>query len=596
MGELTVDGPGEVLPEVRDMEPEQLPALAHALRRQISTTVERCGGHYASPLAVVELAIALHYVFDSPKDRVIWDTGHQSYAHKLLTGRSLAFSTLRCRGGAAGFPRMEESAHDPFGTGHTSTAIAAALGFSESSAVRASGYWSVAVVGDGALAGGPALEALTLVAEKRSKVCVVLNDNGYAISPSVGALARRWESSYRHLASAMDIPYIGPLDGHDLPELITSLCHVRRSPGPAFVHIRTSKGRGDLRAEQDPVKYYSCVPRSTAASLADAGGYNSSMQEAFASEVDQLARTLPALRVITPAMRVGAGLDSFGCRFPDNFTDVGIAEATSVTMGAALVAAGDRAIVHLYSTFLQRASDQIIHDVGLQSLPLVLAVDRVGLSGEDGPTHHGVYDLAILTAVPNMIVFSVSTAELLRTAMRWAVESASGPVAVRFSKGPEVSWRDGDRAEDAVPGCLLREDGAHATVLTHGRIGSVVQEAVAQTRRDGFACRLVEVTRLCPINAELLKQLVLPSHPIFVIEECIAVGSLGAAIKALAHDVPRWNHVRHLCIDEPTASHGSLALQLAENGLEEQHVARLLKDGIREAPESDGAECRVYRE
>jgi 1-deoxy-D-xylulose-5-phosphate synthase len=571
-----------LLPDsLRALEPPELAELARVVRHHIIRTVKARGGHYSSPLGVVELAVALHYVFESPTDRLIWDTGHQAYAHKLLTGRWSAFARLRGPNGASGFPRIGESIHDTFGTGHTSTAIAAALGLSLSVGVQG---WVVPIIGDGALAGGPALEALTMLAGHVSKVCVVLNDNGFAISKAVGALVDRPGDSYRHLAAAMGLPYIGPIGGHCLPELISCFQDVKLSGDLAFVHVRTTKGSGDAEAESDPITFYSITtpgPRSASNERSTEPGEQRSMQAVFADEVSRLARLHPDLKVITPAMSIGAGLQQFGATHPDRLLDVGIAEATAVTAGSALAAAGDRAIVHVYSTFLQRAVDQLIHDVGLQALPLIVAVDRVGLSGEDGPTHHGVFDLSFLGAVPNLTVFSVSCADLLRSALSWAMGHDGGPVAIRFSKGKGVEWgRDGAPGMDVTAKCILRQEGADATVLVHGRISGPTRNAVLALEATGISCRLVEVVRLRPLQPGELGEFVLSGRPIVVVEESISTGSLGATVLAMRNEVPSWGTVKHVCINLPCCTQGPWSYQLRENGLDERSIAGAVRRAV----------------
>jgi len=555
---------------VHQLQVHQLAGLATDLRDLVKAIVRDQGGHYSSPLGVVELAVALHYAFWRPGDKIIWDTGHQCYAHKLLTGRFDDFVRLRTRRGAAGFPRREESAHDPFGTGHSSTAIAAAIGFAHSAHARDADSWAVAVIGDGALASGPALEALVLASETPGRLCVVLNDNGYAISGAVGALAGNPGSSYRSLADAVGLDYVGPVDGHSITALLDALQRVT-SRRHVFVHVRTRKGFGDSAAESDPVGYYS-LPSSGAAK-----GSRETLQSGLGKILVRMAEEGHIDKVITAAMAVGGSLLEFQHRFPDKFLDVGIAEATAVTVGAALAADKAKVLVHLYSTFLQRGVDQIIHDVGLQKLPVIFAVDRVGFSGEDGPTHHGVYDLSFLTAVPNAVVFSVADLSTLESVLSGPV-NVCGPTFVRFSKDAGVQWRHSARSRSpGVPSLLIRRRGEALTVLTHGRVARNIDVAADLMPAGSAGIRIVEVVRLHPpISAQDLRDVVLPGRPVVVIEESVNSGSLGARIATLASQDASIGEVHHLCVTAPAAAHGDLRAQWRDNQLDVESIARTL--------------------
>ncbi|MCX8004467.1 MAG: 1-deoxy-D-xylulose-5-phosphate synthase, partial [Burkholderiaceae bacterium] len=408
--------------DLRRLPPDSLPALAAELRAFLLRSVAESGGHFAAGLGTVELTIALHYVFDTPRDLLVWDIGHQCYPHKILTGRRDRIGTVRRRGGLSGFLRREESAYDVFGAGHSSTSISAAAGMAAALARAGSDARVVAIIGDGGLTAGLAFEALNHAGAMGADLLVVFNDNGMSISPNVGALSQ----TFRHAAvpprffEALGFAYSGPVDGHDLPALLAALRAQRDARGPRLLHVRTVKGKGYAPAEAEPVKYHGVSAFDLTRGLIAAAAAPT-YTEVFGDWVCRAAERDPRIVVITPAMREGSGLVRYAQRFPDRFFDVGIAEQHSVTFAAGLAAQGLRPIVAIYSTFLQRAIDQVIHDVALQKLPVVFAIDRAGLVGPDGATHNGSFDLTLLRCVPHMTVMTPSNADELEAMLATAL-------------------------------------------------------------------------------------------------------------------------------------------------------------------------------
>ncbi|MDR0476535.1 MAG: 1-deoxy-D-xylulose-5-phosphate synthase, partial [Desulfobulbaceae bacterium] len=464
--------------DIRDLSMDDLRALADDIRQVIINTVSRTGGHLAPSLGVVELTLALHKVFNTPEDRLIWDVGHQSYAHKLITGRKWRFATLRQYHGLSGFPRPDECDYDPFVSGHSSTSISAALGMSMATSLQGRRNRAIAVIGDGALTGGMAFEALNQAGHLDARLIVIVNDNEMSISPNVGAvssflsrklsgrtmrrvkqhleekllelstlgenilnLLKKSEESIRcfftpgMLFQALKFDYIGPIPGHDLDALIPTLETVRdTAQGPVVVHVLTTKGKGYPPAEGKPGLFHGIGPFDVTSGLPEQESVVPSYTKVFGDTITEMAREDERIVTITAAMTQGTGLGAFAAAFPDRFFDVGIAEQHAVTFAAGLASEGIRPVVAVYSTFLQRAIDQVIHDVCLQKLPVTFAIDRAGIVGDDGPTHHGVFDLPLLRAVPDLIVMAPKNENELRHMLFTAV-NANQPAAVRYPRG-----------------------------------------------------------------------------------------------------------------------------------------------------------------
>ncbi|PLX88499.1 MAG: 1-deoxy-D-xylulose-5-phosphate synthase [Desulfuromonas sp.] len=555
---------------------DRLPEVARELRQVIIETVAKNGGHLASSLGVVELTIALHRAFDSPSDKIVWDVGHQAYAHKLLTGRASRFHTLRQLDGISGFPKCGESPHDCFDVGHSSTSISAALGMAAARDIQGEGNRVVAVIGDGSLTAGLAFEALNQAGHLKKNLIVILNDNEMSISPNVGALsaffsrqltsdffvrmkretenfldnvprigkdlrrlAKKVEESVKGfltpgmLFEAFDFDYVGPIDGHKLDELVEMLDNVKRMDGPILVHVLTKKGKGFAPAEQNPSVFHGVGPFDpVSGALSKGAPQPPSYTAVFGETLVELGETDRRLVAITAAMLEGTGLKLFSEHFPERFFDVGIAEQHAVTFAAGLATAGVRPVCAIYSTFLQRAYDNLLHDVCLQNLPVTFALDRSGLVGADGPTHHGVFDLSFLRHLPNLVVMVPRDENQLRHVMATAL-AHDGPVAYRYPRGnglglPAV-------APQILPmgrGEILRE-GRDGVILA---VGSLVAEAVAAAEllaTEGVELAVVDPVFVKPLDDSLIVGLVETSGFAVTVEENVLQGGFGSAVLEL---------------------------------------------------------------
>jgi len=578
--------------DIKGFTPEQLEQLPGELRRRILETVNHNGGHLASPLGVVELTIALHYVYDFPKDKLIWDVGHQCYAHKLLTGRADRFETLRKRDGISGYPKRSESPYDSFGTGHSSTSISAALGMAMARDRLGLNHQVVAVIGDGAMTGGMAFEAMNHAGHLGARMLVILNDNEMSISRNVGALAHYFNriitaKPYKRakqdagsfvkalipdrmtrtiqdiektvkgfitkggLFQELGFNYIGPVDGHDLPLLIELLSRVKEMDGPVFLHCTTDKGKGLKAAEEDPQAYHGVKPMilDTDAGEGDAipaklrvpeGKAGAvSFTDAFANALIDLAAKDPRIVGITAAMPTGTGLSKFEQAFPDRFFDVGICEQHAVTFAAGLASEGMRPVTALYSTFLQRGYDQLIHDVCLQSLPVIFAIDRAGLVGEDSPTQNGVFDLSYLRAVPNLRILAPRDAVDLALMLEWAL-SLNEPVAIRYARSA-APLIGGSENRDVRTAQRLRE-GDDLTFLTTGPCAAAALEAAGQLEAEGIAAGVVDARSVKPLDAAMLESL--KDKPLVTVEENTLYGGFGAAVLEYFEQCGELHHVQ----------------------------------------------------
>lgn len=578
--------------DIKGFTPEQLEQLPGELRRRILETVNHNGGHLASPLGVVELTIALHYVYDFPKDKLIWDVGHQCYAHKLLTGRADRFETLRKRDGISGYPKRSESPYDSFGTGHSSTSISAALGMAMARDRLGLNHQVVAVIGDGAMTGGMAFEAMNHAGHLGARMLVILNDNEMSISRNVGALAHYFNriitaKPYKRakqdagsfvkalipdrmtrtiqdiektvkgfitkggLFQELGFNYIGPVDGHDLPLLIELLSRVKEMDGPVFLHCTTDKGKGLKAAEEDPQAYHGVKPMilDTDAGEGDAipaklrvpeGKAGAvSFTDAFANALIDLAAKDPRIVGITAAMPTGTGLSKFEQAFPDRFFDVGICEQHAVTFAAGLASEGMRPVTALYSTFLQRGYDQLIHDVCLQSLPVIFAIDRAGLVGEDSPTQNGVFDLSYLRAVPNLRILAPRDALDLALMLEWAL-SLNEPVAIRYARSA-APLIGGSENRDVRTAQRLRE-GDDLTFLTTGPCAAAALEAAGQLEAEGIAAGVVDARSVKPLDAAMLESL--KDKPLVTVEENTLYGGFGAAVLEYFEQCGELHHVQ----------------------------------------------------
>lgn len=564
--------------DIKGMSSDELRELADQVRQRLISTVSHTGGHLAPNLGAVELSLALHYVFDSPTDKLIWDVGHQCYTHKLLTGRLDELDTIRQYGGLSGFPKRSESPHDHFGAGHGSTSISAALGFATARDIRGTDEDVVAIIGDGALTGGLALEALNQAGHRQTDLMVVLNDNEMSISPNVGAMSsylskmrlsleprvrRAREDVARVLERlrvgdamlmAMDrlrdsvkqlvVPgmlfeefgytYLGPIEGHNIDQLVAIFTHARKLDGPVLIHALTTKGKGYEPAEADPARFHGVKPFhvENGENRAD-GSPKKSYSEVAVDSLIKLAAEDERVCAISAAMLVGTKLEKFMSEYPDRCFDVGMAEEHAVTFGAGLAAAGMRPAVCIYSTFLQRCYDQIMHDVALQNLPVTLCLDRAGLVGADGPTHHGTFDLSYLRSVPGLVVMAPKDENELQNMIATAM-AYDGPAAVRYPRGT------GPGAEIAqqptlldIPSAEILEDGEDVAILAVGRmVGNALQaREVLQDR--GISARLINARFVNPLDEETIRQAIADCGRLVTVEENVLAGGFGSAVGEL---------------------------------------------------------------
>ena len=544
---------------------EELPALAEQLRTRIIEVIAAHGGHLGASLGVVELTIALHYVFDTPDDILVWDVGHQCYAHKLLTGRSEAFAQIRQQGGISGFPKREESQYDAFGTGHSSTSLSAVLAMALASALEGNTQRQhIAVIGDAAIASGMAFEALNHAGTTDANMLIILNDNAMAIDPTVGAL-KDYFSSLRQGAdetffSDLHIKYKGTIDGHDLPALIEALKAEKNERGVRLLHVVTTKGKGFAKAEAEQVRYHSpaLFDKTTGEPLPEAPTLPTKYQEVVGQTLTELARSNPKIIAITPAMSSGSGLLPLQQAFPDRVFDVGIAEQHAVTFAAGWAARGFIPYCIVYSTFLQRAYDQLIHDVALQNLPVVFCIDRAGLVGEDGATHHGVFDMAFLRPIPNLIIASPRNATELRQLLYTAQLSLPHPIAIRYPRGrcSQTDWAQPFEALPIGKGCQLKE-GTEIAVLSIGTIADLVAEQIHQSENPEQYAHY-DMRFLKPIDEALLHHVFTHYQKVVTIEEG-SIGGLGSAVSEFAVANNYTTPLKIITLPDVFMPHGSVA-------------------------------------
>ncbi len=620
--------------DLKALPPGVLPELAREIRARIIETVSRTGGHLAPNLGVVELSLALHRVFDSPRDRIVWDVGHQTYTHKMLTGRLDRLATLRQEGGLSGFPRREESPHDVFETGHASTSISAALGIAQARDIKGEDFSVVAVIGDGALTGGMAFEALNNAGQMKTSLIVVLNDNELSYGPTVGGLAAylgrmrthpvyakvkrglettlkaiplvgpglfylggRLKGSLKYLFvkgmlfEELGFTYLGPIDGHNTAQLEEYLNRAKRLRGPVFVHVLTKKGKGYAPAEADPDRFHGVGPFdvATGASLdrgparpsagpstsANGNGVAPTYTQAFGRALLSLGRQDSRVVAITAAMASSTGVAAFAREFPRRWFDVGICEQHAVTFAAGLAREGLRPVVAIYSTFLQRSYDQILHDVCLQGLPVTFALDRAGLVGADGPTHHGVYDLAYLRTMPGMTVMAPKDENELQHMLKTAIQ-LGGPAALRYPRGgglgvevdPEPRRLEVGRAE------ILRR-GRDLAILALGSMVAPSLEAARLLAEQGLEATVVNARFVAPLDLRLIEELARNVRSLVTVEEHVAKGGFGSAVAEVLADLGLVGKVRlaRLALPDEPVAHGNVDRLLHRFGLDAEGVA-----------------------
>ncbi|MCE5263373.1 MAG: 1-deoxy-D-xylulose-5-phosphate synthase [Deltaproteobacteria bacterium] len=613
--------------DIRRLGIAELTSLAEEIREMMIATVSKRGGHLASSLGTVELTLALHYVFDTPRDRLIWDVGHQAYTHKIITGRKDRFDTLRQKGGISGFPKRGESPYDTFDVGHSGTSISAAAGMAEARCLTGDNFRIIAVIGDGAMSAGMAFEGLNWTGDRRKNLIIILNDNEMCISPNVGALSsylnrimtgqtvkrvkaevktflksvpgigeqmlkfsRQVEESLKTffvpgaIFEELGYTYVGPLEGHRLDHLIRNLKNIRTLEGPVLVHVVTQKGKGYRFAEDDPSRFHGIAPFDidTGETAASGGSPAApSYTQVFGRTVVALARENPRIVAITAAMSEGTGLDHFAGEFPDRFYDVGMAEQHGVTFAAGLATQGFVPIVAIYSTFMQRAYDQVIHDVCLQKLPVVLAMDRGGFVGADGPTHHGAFDLAFLRTVPNIIIMAPKDENELQHMLKTAV-TCGCPVALRYPRGAGVGVPL-DEAPRELPigrGELLF-DPPNATAAVFA-VGSCCHPALAAARTlqaEGIAVRVINARFVKPLDRVLLCGAASELKGIVTVEENALMGGFGSAVLELfAEQGIRGPSIRRLGIPDEFAQHATQKELRRQYGIDAEGIAAALRE------------------
>ncbi len=607
--------------DLRALSRDELPILADEIRERLIATVSQTGGHLAASLGAVELAIAAHYVFDTPKDKIIWDVGHQAYAHKLLTGRRERFATLRQAGGISGFPRRTESEYDTFDTGHGSTAIAAALGIAKARDIAGDSYSVAAIVGDGAMTGGMAFEALNLAGHLRTPLIVILNDNQMSISRNVGALSGylskvrldphyvraksdfesivsriplgeslinavdRFKDGVKHLLipgmlfEELGFTYLGPIDGHDIALLLETIEQGRRLGRPVLVHCITQKGRGYVPAENDAAKWHrtGAFDIETGEPVSSSSGL--SFTRVFGRSLTREAERDARIVAVTAAMKEGVGLTEFAEKFPSRFFDVGMAEQTAVTFAAGMAVEGLRPVVAIYSTFLQRAYDQVVHDVALPRLPVTLALDRAGLVGEDGATHHGAFDLCYLRHIPGLTVMAPKDLHELAAMLRTAL-ALGAPAAIRYPRGEGANPLECDvEPLDLGKGELLR-DGEDVAVVAIGSTVGAALEAASELAARGIEASVANARFVKPLDEDLISDLARRCGRVITVEENATSGGFGSAVEEMLQRRGITAPVLSLGIPDRFIEHGRREHLLAAVGLDAAGIAHAVEQFI----------------
>ena len=610
--------------DIRRLAPEELEPLAAEVRQRLVDVISRLGGHFAPGLGVVELTIALHYVFDTPRDRLVWDVGHQGYPHKILTGRNARFPTIRQKDGLSGFLKRDESEYDTFGAGHAATSISAAFGMATARDLRGETHKVMAVIGDGSLTSGMAYEALNNAGHTDRDLIVILNDNEMSIAPNVGAMnkylnrirsnplynrvreevkglvgrlpdamgqmAVRLDDSLKNMFVAgmvfedLGFRYVGPVDGHNLDELTETLRNVRDMSGPRVVHVLTQKGKGYPQAEKDPVVWHGAKPFDKISGQMSRKSGLPAYTKVFGRGLTELGAEVPELAVITAAMPGGTGTGEFAQQYPDRFFDVGIAEGHGVTFAAGLAAEGMRPVAAIYSTFLQRAYDSIIHDAAIQKLPVVFAMDRAGLVGNDGPTHMGLYDIAYMLAVPNVVVTAPKDGAEMLALLRMGVAYEEGPFSLRY---PRDSVPSDVPAMTDIPDIsfgsweTLRE-GSDIALLATGTMVLPAMAAAEALSEQGIDASVINCRFIKPMDEETLEWALASHRAILTIEEGTVVNGFGASVAARAADreggPPR---VRVLGVPDRLVHHAKRGEQLGEVGLTPESIAAAAHDLVK---------------
>jgi 1-deoxy-D-xylulose-5-phosphate synthase len=571
--------------DLRKLTTDQLPKLAKELRAFIIDIVATKQGHLGASLGVVELTIALHYLFDTPNDLLVWDVGHQAYGHKILTGRKDIFETNRQLHGISGFPKISESNYDTFGVGHSSTSISAALGMAIASSLKGeTEKHHIAVIGDASIASGMAFEALNHAGVSDANLLIILNDNAIGIDPSVGALKEyltkvKTDKSLarNNIIRALNFEYSGPIDGHDLPKVLSELERLKSVKGPKFLHVITTKGKGLQQAEEDQVTYHAPgkFDKISGERIKKEASLYTKYQDVFGKTILELAKQNDNIVGITPAMLTGSSLKFMFQEFPKRTFDVGIAEQHAVTLAAGMATQGLIPFCNIYSTFLQRAYDQIIHDVALQNLPVIFCLDRAGLVGEDGATHHGVFDIAYMRAIPNMIVFAPRNEVELRNILYTSQLGLHQPIAIRYPRGRGVlfDWQKPFEAIELGTGVCLQE-GKDIAILSLGTIGNNVTKALEEFPTIAhYDMRFAK-----PLDEKLLHTICANFSHIITIEDGVKKGGFGSAILEFIAKYSYKNSVKILGIQDHFVEHGTIEELQKMNGIDIESIKQVLED------------------
>lgn len=602
--------------DIKKLNSEQLKILADEIRQFLIEKISRTGGHLASNLGVVELTMALHLTLDFPEDKLIWDVGHQSYTHKLLTGRKDGFDQLRKYGGMSGFPKRKESDCDAFDTGHSSTSVSAGLGYVEARELLHEKHTVVSVIGDGSLTGGMAYEALNNASRLKSNFIIVLNDNNMSISENVGGMSRylngirtaqaytdikkgvedtlmkipgrgeriisqirRTKSGIKQLLvpgmffEDMDITYLGPVDGHDIRKLVKVLKEAKRVDHAVLVHVLTKKGKGYPPAEENPAKFHGTGPFDIKTGEPTEVSTTDSYTQVFSKVLTDIAKKDDKVVAITAAMADGTGLSSFAKHFPNRFYDVGIAEEHAMTFAAGLAAGGMKPVFAVYSSFLQRAYDQTLHDVCLQNLPVVIAVDRAGLVGSDGETHQGVFDLSFLSTIPNMTVISPKNRWEMADMLRFAVDFQY-PIAIRYPRGSAYEGMRDFRAPIEYGKSEILYEEEDIAVIFVGHMAELADRVRKKIKETGYSCSLVNARFVKPLDKDMLEQLA-KDHSLFVtIEENVITGGFGEHVMDYVSSAKLDVHVRNIGISDDYVEHGNVEILRKEVGLDCETIVK----------------------
>lgn len=609
--------------DIKKIPADQLSALAEEIREFIIESLSKTGGHLASNLGVVELTIAMHRVFDLPKDKLIWDVGHQSYTHKILTGRKDGFETLRREGGISGFPKRSESDCDVFDTGHSSTSISAGVGYVRARELKKENYSVVSIIGDGALTGGMAYEALNNAASLKSNFIIVLNDNEMSITENVGGMSsylsglrtasaytdfkmdvtkalnripgigpgmvdamRKTKSSIKQiiipgiLFEDMGLTYLGPVDGHNIPQLIKTFQEAKRFEGPILVHVLTQKGRGYEPAMRHPARFHGAGPFDVKTGL-PVGKSNPTYTDVFSTVMRKMGDRRKDVAAVTAAMMTGVGLKRFYNMFPDRCFDVGIAEEHAVTFAAALSLGGITPVVAIYSSFLQRAYDQIMHDVCMQNLHVVFAIDRAGLVGYDGETHHGIFDLSYLGSMPNMTILAPKNLWELSDMIKFAVDY-DGPIAVRYPRGEAYTGLKEFRAPICLGKSEVIHEGSRVALLAVGSMVKMAEEVQKQLKeRMDMDAALVNARFVKPIDEELLRSFADTYELVVTLEENVKDGGFGERVLAFAEEEDLPFGVEIIALPDRFIPHGSVSYQMKQVGFTPEDICGRIEEYYR---------------